>query len=111
MWFLKHYILKTISSVVSEYIKSKPFLSSALSDGIINLTSLSRIIKPDIEEVLRKNVNHGAIVMALNRLSVNLEFQHTHKIVRVIKNIGDIKQITEYLRSTTYSLDPQISKN
>ena len=103
--------MKTISSVVSEYIKSKPFLSSALSDGIINLTSLSRIIKPDIEEVLRKNVNHGAIVMALNRLSVNLEFQHTQKIVRVIKNIGDIKQITEYLRLTTYSLDPQINKN
>ena len=48
--------MKTISSAVSEYIKSKPFLSSALSDGIINLTSLSRIIKPDIEEILRKNI-------------------------------------------------------
>ena len=82
--------MKTISSAVSEYIKSKPFLSSALSDGIINLTSLSRIIKPDIEEILRKNINHGAIVMALNRLSVNLEFQHTQKIARVIKKIGDI---------------------
>ena len=82
--------MKTISSAVSEYIKSKPFLSSALSDGIINLTSLSRIIKPDIEEILRKNINHGAIVMALNRLSVNLEFQHTQKIARVVKKIGDI---------------------
>ena len=86
--------MKTISSAVSEYIKSKPFLSSALSDGIINLTSLSRIIKPDIEEILRKNINHGAIVMALNRLSVNLEFQHTHKIARVIKKIGDIDRIS-----------------
>ena len=28
-----------------------------------------------------------------------------------LKNIGDIKQITEYLRLTTYSLDPQINKN
>ena len=91
--------MKTISSVVSEYIKSKPFLSSALSDGIINLTSLSRIIKPDIEEILRKNINHGAIVMALNRLSDNLEFQHTQKIIRVLKKIGDItvrSNLTDY---------------
>ena len=91
--------MKTISNAVSEYIKSKPFLSSALSDGIINLTSLSRIIKPDIEETLRKSINHGAIVMALNRLSLNLEFQHTQKIVRVIKNIGDItvrSNLTDY---------------
>ena len=91
--------MKTISSAVSEYIKSKPFLSSALSEGIINLTSLSRTIKPEIEEILRKNINHGAIVMALNRLSLNLEFQHTQKIVRVIKNIGDItvrSNLTDY---------------
>ena len=91
--------MKTISSAVSEYIKSKPFLSSALSDGIINLTSLSRIIKPDIEEILRKNINHGAIVMALNRLSANLEFQHTQKIIRVLKKIGDItvrSNLTDY---------------
>jgi predicted transcriptional regulator len=82
--------LKTISQAVSEYIKSKPFLSSALNDGIINLTSLSRQIKPEVEEILRKKVNNGAIVMALNRLSISLEFQYTHKIVKVLKNIGDI---------------------
>ena len=69
--------MKTISQAVSEYIKSKPFLSSALSDGIINFTSLSRKIKPEIEEMLRKNVNNGAIVMALIRLSLILEFIHT----------------------------------
>ena len=87
---LKQFELKTISQAVTEYIKTKPFLSSALSDGIINLTSLSRQIKPEIEEILRKAVNHGAIVMALNRLSINLEFQNTHRIIKVLKKIGDI---------------------
>ena len=82
--------MKTISSVVSEYIKSKPFLSSALSDGIINLTSLSRKIKPEIELNLRKKVRSGAIVMALKRISNNLEFVSTHKILKVLKNVGDI---------------------
>ncbi|WP_340201583.1 aspartate kinase [Ascidiimonas sp. W6] len=82
--------MKTISSVVEGYIKSKPFLQSALSQGIINLTSLSRMIKPEIEEHLGKEVRNGAVVMALKRLSDDLEFRATHKIVKTLKNIGEI---------------------
>lgn len=82
--------MKTISSVVENYIKNKPFLSTALSEGIINLTSLSRVIKPEIELILKKKIRGGAIVMALKRISSSLEFTSTHKIIRVLKNIGDI---------------------
>ncbi len=82
--------MKTISAVVEHYIKKKPFLQSALAQGIINLTSLSRIIKPEIEDELGKDVRNGAIVMALKRLSDDLEFRATHKIVKVLKNIGEI---------------------
>ena len=82
--------MRTISSAVEDYIKSKPFLISALSQGIINLTSLSRIIKADIEVSLKKEVKYGAIVMALKRLSNELEFRTTFKIVKIIKDIGDI---------------------
>ena len=65
-----------------------PFLISALSQGIINLTSLSRIIKSEIEISLKKQVKYGAIVMALKRLSSELEFRTTHKIVKIIKLNG-----------------------
>jgi len=82
--------MKTISSVVEQYIKKKPFLQSALAQGIINLTSLSRIVKPEIEEELGKDIRNGAIVMALKRLSDDLEFRATHKIIKVLKNIGEI---------------------
>ncbi|EIJ37960.1 hypothetical protein [Galbibacter orientalis] len=82
--------MKTISSIVENYIKSKPFLQSALAQGIINLTSLSRNIKPEIEEQLGKDVRNGAIVMALKRLSSELEFRATHRILKVLKNIGEI---------------------
>ena len=82
--------MKTISSVVEEYIKTKPYLSTALSQGIINLTSLSRIIKPDIEKILKKNANNGAIVMSLKRISDNMEFVSTHKIIKTLNKIGDI---------------------
>ena len=91
--------MKTISSVVEGYIKSKPFLQSALAQGIINLTSLSRNIKPEIEEQLGKEVRNGAIVMALKRLSADLEFRATHKILKVLKNIGEItvrSSLTDY---------------
>ena len=82
--------MKTISSEVLKYIKTKPFLMSALSQGIINLTSLAREIQPEVEKSLKKSAKNGAIVMALKRISDNQEFQSTHKIVRVLKNLGDI---------------------
>ncbi|GLB52699.1 hypothetical protein NBRC110019_17390 [Neptunitalea chrysea] len=99
--FLRHKTksMKTISSVVEDYIKSKPFLQSALAQGIINLTSLSRVIKEDIQEGLGKEVRSGAVVMALKRLSADMEFRATHRILKVLKNIGEItvrSSLTDY---------------
>ena len=83
--------MRTIASTVATYIKTKPYLSSALSDGIINLTSLARKIQPDIENVMRKTVNRGAIVMSLKRASDDAEFStDSDKITGVLKNMGDI---------------------
>ena len=57
--------MRTIAATVTEYIRTKPYLSSAFSDKIINLTSLARKIHPDIELLMRKPVNQGAIIMSL----------------------------------------------
>ena len=102
--------MKTISSVVEYYIKKKPFLQSALSQGIINLTSLSRIIRPEIEDELGKEVRNGAIVMALKRLSDDLEFRATHKIVKVLKNIGEIT-VRSSLTDFTFLVSDSILEN
>ncbi len=99
--------MKTIASQVSEYVKTKPYLSTALSQGIINLTSLAREIQPDIENVLRKPARTGAIVMALKRISDNEEFLSTHKIVSVLRNLGDItvrSSLTDYCFKLTETL-------
>ena len=82
--------MKTIAAAVEAHIKSKPFLISALTQGIINLTSLSRMMQEEIQAQTQKPVRTGAIVMALKRLSTDLEFRHSHKIVKTLKNIGDI---------------------
>lgn len=82
--------MKTIAATVADYIKTKPYLSSALSDGIINLTSLARNIQDDIEKRIKKPVKSGAIVMALKRISDTADFVQTKKIIKVLKNLGDI---------------------
>lgn len=82
--------MKTIAATVVDYIKTKPYLSSALSDGIINLTSLARTIQDDIEERTKKPVKPGAIVMALKRISDTADFVQTKQIIKVLKNLGDI---------------------
>ena len=99
--------MKTIASQVSEYVKTKPYLSTALSQGIINLTSLAREIQPEIEKALRKPARSGAIVMALKRISDNDEFLSTHKIVSVLRNLGDItvrSSLTDYCFKLTETL-------
>mgnify|MGYP003313347740 CR=1 FL=1 len=73
--------MKTIASTVTEYIKTKPYLASALADGIINLTSLARNIHGDIESLMRKSVNQGAIIMSLKRVSDDTSFTLTRKII------------------------------
>jgi hypothetical protein len=91
--------MKTISSVVEQYIKSKPFLLNSLSQGIINLTSLARVMMPYLEKELGKDVKQGAVVMSLKRLSEELDFKINHKISRVFKNTGEItvrSSLTDY---------------
>jgi hypothetical protein len=82
--------MKTISSVVENYIKSKPFLLNSLAQGIINLTSLARIMVPELEKELGKDIKQGAIVMSLKRLSEELDFKINRKISKVLNNIGEI---------------------
>jgi hypothetical protein len=91
--------MKTISSVVEQYIKSKPFLLNSLSQGIINLTSLARVMMPFLEKELGKDIKQGAVVMSLKRLSEELDFKINHKISRVLKNTGEItvrSSLTDY---------------
>ncbi len=102
--------MRTISAVVEHYIKSKPFLQSALAQGIINLTSLSRQIKPEVEEQLGKEVRNGAIVMALKRLSGDLEFRATYKILKVLRHIGEIT-VRSALNDYNFKMSDTILQN
>src|SRR5687767_10762859 len=62
----------SIADALNEIIQSYPFIEEGLNRGLINYSAFAREIKPQIEERLYKQVKEGAIVMALKRISENL---------------------------------------
>lgn len=100
----------TISQAVEKVIKVKPFVTEALCEGLINISSLSRQIHPTIEKLTGKEVKQGAIVMALNRLVPNLKGSGDMTYRNVITSIGDIivrSDLTDY----TFRNSPTIIEN
>lgn len=89
----------TVSQAVESIIKVKPFIAEALSEGLINVSALARKMKPEIEKIIHKECNQGAIVMALNRLSPELEQSFTSDLKKMISMLGDIivrSDLTDY---------------
>jgi hypothetical protein len=80
----------TTSQIVSEIISDKPFLSENLKDGIVNLSSLARQLKPQIEKRLMKKVEAGAIIMALKRYSHHSDIKTEVLLRNALLKLGDI---------------------
>ncbi len=57
----------TIGELVTQYLKSHPFLEQAMEDNLINYSSLARQIRPLFEKQLMKRVEASAVGMALRR--------------------------------------------
>jgi len=68
----------TIPQITEELIAKEPFTVDLLTQGLINHSALARKLRPDIERILYKPVQLGAIIMALKRLKKTL----TPKIVK-----------------------------
>lgn len=99
--------MQTISKKVIEIIRQKPFISEAMQSGIINLSSLSRMIKPEIENSLNKKIQEGAIIMALQRYTQQTEVTVSHKLRSCLNSISDIivrSDLSEYTFKNSYSL-------
>ncbi len=63
----------TVPEIVEKIVIASPLLEEALYEGLINYSALARKIKPEIQKVLVKNIQDGAILMALRRLSKKLK--------------------------------------
>ncbi len=94
----------TINELLEQIILRTPFLEEGLSQGIINLSALSRKIRPQIEKELLKPVSESAILMALKRLLPDI--MSNSKEMDINLKAGDItvrSGLTEftYLKSAT----------
>ncbi len=99
----------SIPSAVETVIKKRPFLESALVDGLINLSALARQLKPEIEAIVGKVVNDSAVIMALNRLVPRLGVINAEKAQSVVENIGDIT-VRSNLADYTFQNSPSLHK-
>jgi hypothetical protein len=79
----------TVSEEIEKIVLGSHLLEEGLSQGIINLSALSRKIKPQIDSALMKNVSESAILMALKRFTLRVKSKEKEPL-NVLKNKADI---------------------
>lgn len=97
----------SIPEVVKQIVKQSPFLEEGLAQGIINYSALARKIKSQVEEILYKEVENGAIVMALNRLSKKIKHNNQNQLNQVLKQLTDIT-VRSNIVEFTYANSPTL---
>jgi hypothetical protein len=80
----------TISEILEDMVKQKPFVEQALADGLLNLSAFSRQVKPEIEKTLKKPVTDASIIMSLKRLVPTISITDHKKIEKATRGFGDI---------------------
>ncbi|MFA5297393.1 MAG: hypothetical protein WC389_04215 [Lutibacter sp.] len=81
--------MKPIGEIVKKLIREAPFLEEALEEGLINVSSLSRKFKPQIEKELKKSVQLGAIDMAIKRYNPDSTYNLNFGLKQFISTLGD----------------------
>lgn len=105
--------MKTIQETVELIIQRTPFIEEAMQDKLINVSSLARLIQPEVERMLGKEVKAGAIMMSINRMSP-IEILKIRKNIKSLSlQIGDFivrSDLFDYTFKNSNSLPLNISK-
>lgn len=99
----------TTAEVVKKIIKDSPLLEEGLANEIINISALARFIKPEVEKELMKNVQTGAITMALNRYVPEIS-RRNNQVIDVFRNLGDITVKSNIIEFTMINSHQIITK-
>lgn len=81
--------MKSIGEIVKKLIRETPFLEEALAEGLINVSSLSRKLQPQVEKELQKKVQTGAIDMAIKRYDPGNNYKLNFGLKQFVSNLGD----------------------
>ncbi|CAL2088750.1 hypothetical protein LNI90_03920 [Tenacibaculum dicentrarchi] len=105
--------MKTIQEAVEITIRKTPFIEEALNEKLINVSSLARVILPEVSKLLKKDVKVGAVMMAINRLSPANELRVRKNIKKLALNLGDVivrSDLCDFTFKNTSSLLKEIAK-
>ena len=97
-----------LREALEECLRKRPFVEEALQDDLINLSSLARAIKPDIEYLIGKEIKESAVVMAIRRREPKLQLKMQHKLQQFISSLGDII-VRSNLVAYTYKKTPALT--
>lgn len=79
-----------ISKAVEELISQSPYLEEALTDDLINISSLARRFKPKVEALVKSPVQEGAIMMAIKRRKPRNSVKLTRGLKKFMNELGDV---------------------
>lgn len=99
--------MNSIGKVTEDLINRSPFVREAMTDDLINISALARKLKPEIEEIIGKEVKEGAIVMAIKRMTPGLYHRLNVKITNVMGDLGDFlvrSNLTDFTFQNSESL-------
>lgn len=108
-----NYVMKTIQEAVEATIRKTPFIEEALNEKLINVSSLARVILPEVTKILRKEVKVGAVMMAINRLSPATDLRIRKNIKKLAINLGDFivrSELCDFTFKNTPTLLKEIAK-
>ena len=102
-----------VAKAIQDILSKSPFLEEAIADGLINISSLARKLKPELEEKLGKKIKSGAIVMAINRMEPNYYYKVNIGIKDFIRGLGDVivrSNLSDYTFLTSKTLNKKKSE-
>ncbi len=105
--------MKTIQQAVESTIRKTPFIEEALNEKLINVSSLARIILPEVSTILKKEIKVGAVMMAINRLSPASQLRIRKNIKKLALDLGDVivrSDLCDFTFKNTPSLLREIAK-
>ena len=97
----------TIAQLVDNLMKERPFLEEVISEGLLNLSAMSRNIQPEIESALGRKVKEGAILMALKRYTSHLDVSINIQLKKSLEQLGEIT-VRSKLSDYTYKNSDRI---
>jgi len=105
--------MQSISDVVEKLLSDKPYLAECLAEDLINVSSLSRKVQPEVNAILDSDCGIPAIAMAIKRLDLSIQTRISAKMKLVITNLGDIivrNDLSSYTYQNSTSLEQRKSE-